>query len=129
MRAVNRATAVMIIILFFSACAQVKKGESAASSRDFTEGVLRASYETDVLKTYEAAVKAMTDLGMTIRNSDKDPSQGFIDATTPDDMAPVVVVFKTLGRNATTASIKVGGAGDEPYSRVVAKRIGARLKG
>ncbi len=129
MSSVNRVMAVLIVIIMFSsACAQVKKGEPAAA-RDYSEGILRTSYDRDVLGTYEAAVKAMTDLGMTIRSSDKDQSGGFIEATRPDDMVPVVVNLKILGRNATAATIQVGTGGDEPYSRIVAKRIGARLKG
>jgi hypothetical protein len=129
MRSVHYAAALIIISLFFPGCARVKGEATGGQAPDYLNGMLRADFDRTVLGTYEATVKAMTDLGMTIRASEKNQAGGFIEATRPDDMKRVAVTFKAVGPNRTTAIIRVGAGGDEPYSRVVAQRIKARLKG
>jgi hypothetical protein len=125
------ALAVALAIMVFSGCAGAHGYSRPAGgpSSDYTQGVLTAMYDADLLKAYEASVKAMTDLAMTIRRSEKDETGGTILATRPDDMKSVVVALKAQGRDGTLALVKVGREGDEGYSRVLAKRIGARLKG
>lgn len=129
MQALNYSAVALLVILFSPGCAQVRGAGTGGQAPDYANGVLTTNFERGVLGAYEASVKAMTDLGMTIRASDKDAAGGFIEATRPDDMKRVAVSFKAMTANITAATIRVGAGEDEPYSRVVAGRIKARLKG
>jgi hypothetical protein len=113
-----------------SGCAATgSRGSAAGGGGAFSAGVFTTYYEKDVGTTYAATVKALTDLGMTIRKSHKDARLASILATRPDDMAPVEITLKEQRHGMTGAAIRVGQDGNEGYSRVVAKRIGARLEG
>lgn len=125
---------IVALILFLAAaaqhgCAVNRPGGAGAGGGDFSNGLLLTRYGTDVATTYEAAVKALTDLGMTIRNSNKDGDAASIQATRPDDMAPVAIQLAEQRYGMTGATIKVGDSGNEGYSRVIAERIDARLQG
>lgn len=129
MRAFRSFVVLFIVTALYAGCAAKGTGSSGAGGgAAFNNGVLTTLYDTDIVTTYAATVKALTDLGMTIRNSSKDEHLASILATRPDDMAPVQVSLRDhTGR--TGAEIKIGEDGNEGYSRVVANRIGARLKG
>jgi hypothetical protein len=105
------------------------RGSAAGGGGAFTSGLLTTQYAADIVTTYAATVKALTDLGMTIRRSSKDEHLASILATRPDDMAPVEITLRSQGSGKTGSTIKVGEDGNEGYSRVVAKRIAVRLNG
>ncbi len=124
----TRAALVLVVALSAIGCSRVGNGPETYQA-GYNKGTFTEIYPRDLIGTYEATVKALTDLGMTIRKSDKNDRDGFLEATRPDDMLPVMIRLKSQTPESTVALIQVGQNGDEPYSRIIAKRIAARLKG
>ena len=109
MRMLRSFTVLFLAAVLSSGCAAIgAKGSAAGGGDAFRGGVLTTLYGKDVGTTYAATVKALTDLGMTIRRSSKEEHAASILATRPDDMAPVEISLKMQRHGTTGATIKVG---------------------
>ncbi len=120
---------ITFVALSFGCSSMHRMGAAPGGQGSYRDGMLSVGYGTGIDRTYEAAVKALTDMGITIRYTAKKDSSASLYATRPDDMAPVTIALNSSSHGATAAEIKVGDSGDEAYSRVVAKGIHTRLNG
>jgi hypothetical protein len=92
----------------------------------YYQGALNVVYQATYTDTWDATIKVMEEMNLTIDNSVKDAMSGKIEARRADNR-PVTVSLKYKSTNETDASIRVGLLGDEDASNVIKDRIAKEL--
>lgn len=99
---------------------------AAAGTMAYVEGELDTTYAASLNRTWDATMAALKESQLRIVEQQKDIAHATIKARRADN-APVTVSLDQAGPNTTSVKIRVGTFGDEEASRVINRRIAARL--
>ncbi|RLB86194.1 MAG: hypothetical protein DRH15_02225 [Deltaproteobacteria bacterium] len=115
-----------ITSLFLTSCVYVGIFAAGAAAGiggyKYKNGVLIVDYEAPYIKTWEACVKAVDEMGLRLEKSEHDLTKGVIKAKRADDkMVTIEVEYKTPQK--TQVGIRVGIFGDEEASKVIKEKI------
>ncbi|MFC1867266.1 DUF3568 family protein [Thermodesulfobacteriota bacterium] len=116
----------VLLCFFLSSCAPVVflAGTAAGvGGYKYYEGALKVVYQAPYIKTWDASLKSLEEMGFKIGNSKRDLTSGKIEAKRADDKS-VTVSLKYLSSQETEVSIRVGLFGDENASNVIKDKIG-----
>lgn len=92
------------------------------------EGKLTVIYEASLDNTWNASQKALGNLGMTIKEKEKDKTSGYIKAIRSDKKTVNVwLTYKSMGE--TKVEITIGVFGDKPASELLKDEIKKELFG
>lgn len=99
---------------------------AAAGTMAYVEGELDTTYAASLNRTWDATMAALKESQLRIVEQQKDIAHATITARRVDN-APVTVSLDQAGPNTTSVKIRVGTFGDAEASRVINRRIAARL--
>ncbi len=115
----------VLVCLCIAGCAPVAFMVGAAagvSGYKYYEGALTVVYQAQYIKTWDASIKALTDMGFSIKDKKQDLTKGKIEAMRADNK-PVTVSLKYVSSQETEVTIRVGLLGDENASHVIKDKI------
>jgi len=92
----------------------------------YIKGELQTTYATPFDQTYQATQDALGDLDYRILSTQKDGTEGEIEAKRVGGDS-VKVKLSVSGRGTTLVKIRVGIFGDEAASRAIERKIASRL--
>ena len=92
----------------------------------YVKGDLKRNYEVPMDKAWEAAVKAVEDLKMTIESKKHDAFSGIIKGKMVDGKS-FAINLKRLGENSTEIGIRIDTFGDRQRSEVIHDKILSKL--
>jgi hypothetical protein len=113
-------------VLMLQGCVAVIGAGAGAGTVAYVRGELQTSYAASFNRTWEASLAALKDLGITVYNTEKDATEGNIEATKADG-TKVKINLKPAGSDITAVKIRVGIFGDEEVSRTISNQISKRL--
>ena len=113
-------------VLMLQGCVAVIGAGAGAGTVAYVRGELQTSYAASFNRTWEASLAALKDLSITIYNTEKDATEGNIEATKADG-TKVKINLKPAGSDITAVKIRVGIFGDEEVSRTISNQISKRL--
>ena len=113
-------------VLILQGCVAVIGAGAGAGTVAYVRGELQTTYAASFNRTWEASLTALKDLGITVYNTDKDATEGNIEATKADG-TKVKINLKPAGSDTTSVKIRVGIFGDEEVSRTISNQISKRL--
>jgi uncharacterized lipoprotein len=113
-------------ILMLQGCVAVIGAGAGAGTVAYVRGELQTTYAASFNRTWEASLAALKDLGITVYNTEKDATEGNIEATKADG-TKVKINLKPAGVDTTSVKIRVGIFGDEEVSRTISNQISKRL--
>lgn len=113
-------------ILMVQGCVAVIGAGAGAGTIAYIKGELQTTYAASFNRTWEASLSALKDLGITVYNTQKDATEGDIEATKADG-TKVKINLKPTGSDTTSVKIRVGIFGDEEVSRTISNQISKRL--
>ena len=90
------------------------------------QGTLDVIFKAPYIKTWDAALKVLEEMELTIESKKHDPTTGKIVAKRADEQL-VTISFKYRSSEETDVSIRVGLFGDENASMVVKDKIRNKL--
>lgn len=120
------AATVLTLIILLSGCAAVLVGGAAAGTVAYVRGDLEAVVDHSVDETFDAAVKAMNQLDLSIISRDHDKLTGKIVARDSED-SKITVTLKSRETGNTELRIRVGVFGDEALSRRIYDQVRENL--
>jgi len=100
---------------------------AAAGTMAYVEGKLDTTYAASLNRTWDATMAALKESQLRIVEQQKDIAYATIKARRADN-APVTVSLDQAGPNTTSVKIRVGTFSDDEASRVINRRIAARLE-
>ena len=115
----------ILACLCIAGCAPVVFMAGAAAGvggYKYYEGALTVVYQAPYNKTWDASIKALTDMGFSIKDKKQDLTKGKIEAVRADNK-PVTVSLKYTSSEETEVTIRVGLLGDENASHVIKDKI------
>jgi hypothetical protein len=125
--------AILCVLLFLSfilqGCVLLAIGTGAAAGAGvvaYIKGELQTTYATPLDQTYQATLDALEDLDYRILSTQKDGTEGEIEAKRVGGDG-VKVKLSVSGRGTTLVKIRVGIFGDEAASRTIERKIASRL--
>jgi hypothetical protein len=129
-----KTTKVMLCVLVFlsfilEGCVLLAIGTGAAAGAGavaYVKGELQTTYAAPLDQTYQATLDALEDLDYRILSTEKDGTEGEIEAKRVGGDS-VKVKLSVSGRGTTLVKIRVGFFGDEAVSRTIERKIGSRL--
>ena len=116
----------IVLCLFVTSCGPAIFFAGAAAGiggYKYYNGSLTVVYQAPYDKTLNASVKAIEELGFTIKSKEQGLTTSKIDALLSDG-TPVTVTLKYKSSDQTEVSIRVGVIGDENASNVIKDKIG-----
>lgn len=113
-------------IIIMQGCVAIIGAGAGAGTVAYVRGELQTTYAASFNRTWDASVKALKDLGITIYNTKKDATEGDIEATKADG-TKVKINLKPKGQDITEVRIRVGIFGDEEVSRTISNQVSRRL--
>ena len=125
MRQVRRLFSIALCF-FLTGCAPVAFLAGAAagiSGYKYYNGTLTVKYQATYKDTWDASLKAMEEMGFSIKNRKRELTSGTIEAKLADNK-PVTVSVKYLSSQETEVTIRVGLFGDKNASNVIKDKIG-----
>ncbi|MFC1819906.1 DUF3568 family protein [Thermodesulfobacteriota bacterium] len=99
---------------------------AGVSGYKYYKGSLTVIYQAQYMKTWDASIKAMEEMGFNIEDKKQELSTGKIEARLADNK-PVTVSVKYKSSQETEVTIRVGLFGDENASNVIKDKIGSVL--
>jgi Protein of unknown function (DUF3568) len=90
------------------------------------KGEAQSTYPASFDRTWNAALGALQDANLQIKDTERDGDQGTINAVQVDDKT-VIVALEPAGPGTTSVKIRVGTFGDEEASKVIHRQIASRL--
>ncbi len=115
--------------LMLQGCVLLAVGAGAAVGAGtvaYIKGELQITYATHFDQTYQATQDALGDLDYRILSTQKDATEGEIEAKRVGGES-VKVKLSVSGRGTTLVKIRVGIFGDEAASRTIERKIASRL--
>jgi uncharacterized lipoprotein len=94
----------------------------------YYEGALTVIYQAPYMETWDATLRALEKMDLTITSKDHDSMSGKIKAKRTDDK-PVTVGLEYRSSNETEVVIRVGNLGDKEASAAIKERIRKELFG
>ena len=92
----------------------------------YTKGNLKRNYEASINDTWQAAVKSVEDLNLTIESKELAASDGFIKGKMTAGQS-FTITLKQLDEKLTKVGVRVGTFGDRPRSEAFHDRILSHL--
>ena len=92
----------------------------------YVKGDLKRNYEAPMDKTWEATVKAVEELKLTVESQKHDGLSGVITGKTADEKG-FEINLKRLGENSTEVGIRIGRFGDRVKSEAIHDKILSKL--
>jgi hypothetical protein len=92
----------------------------------YVKGDLKRNYEAPMDKTWEATVKSVEELKLTIESQKHDGLSGVITGKTADEKG-FEINLKRLGENSTEVGIRIGTFGDRAKSEAIHDKILSKL--
>jgi hypothetical protein len=92
----------------------------------YVKGDLKRNYEAPMDKTWEATVKSVEELKLTIESQKHDGLSGVITGKTADEKS-FEINLKRLGENSTEVGIRIGTFGDRAKSEAIHDKILSKL--
>lgn len=120
------------LLIGLSACARqwvIFGGAAAAAGAGtyaYIKGDLKRNYEAPIDKAWEASVKAVEELKMTIESKQHDAFSGIIKGKMADGKS-FAINLKRLGENLTEIGIRIGTFGDRQKSEAIHDKILSKL--
>lgn len=120
------------LLISLSACSRqllILGGAAAAAGAGtyaYIKGDLKRNYEAPIDKAWEAAVKAVEELKMTIESKKHDAFSGIIKGKMADGKS-FAINLKRLGENSTEIGIRIDTFGDRQKSEVIHDKILSKL--
>jgi hypothetical protein len=125
---------ILCVLLFLSfilqGCVLLAIGTGAAAGAGavaYIKGELQTTYGASLDQTYQATLDALEDLDYRILSTQKDGTEGEIEAKRVGGDS-VKVKLSVSGRGTTLVKIRVGIFGDEAASRTIERKIASRLE-
>jgi hypothetical protein len=113
-------------VIIMQGCVAVVGAGAGAGTVAYVRGELQTTYAASFNRTWEASLASLKDLGITVYNTQKDATEGDIEATKADG-TKVKINLKPTGSDTTSVKIRVGIFGDEEVSRTISNQISKRL--
>jgi len=113
--------------VFVAGCATTAPTGSATAGTTYFMGTAEKTYQTTVLKAYNAVLEVLKDAGIEPYAKSVDATGGRIEATFADGKNLKVTV-EMVSSNATTVKIRVGKLGDVGRSNFIIERLNKRLE-
>lgn len=113
-------------VIIMQGCVAVVGAGAGAGTVAYVRGELQTTYAASFNRTWEASLAALKDLGITVYNTQKDATEGDIEATKADG-TKVKINLKPTGSDTTSVKIRVGIFGDEEVSKTISSQIFKRL--
>lgn len=131
MNATNRlrTIAAAVLLLLSTGCVAMLIGGGAAAGAGavaYAKGDLTTIEEASLDRVWSASQRAMEDLHYTVTAREKTGLKASLDAKAADDQKVQLRLAKKT-ESVTELSIRVGVFGDETASRLILKKIRARL--
>lgn len=120
------------LLIGLSACARqwvILGGAAAAAGAGtyaYIKGDLKRNYEASIDTAWEASVKAVEELKMTIESKQHDAFSGIIKGKMADGKS-FAINLKRLGENLTEIGIRIDTFGDRQKSEVIHDKILSKL--
>ncbi len=120
------------LLIGLSACARqwvILGGAAAAAGAGtyaYIKGDLKRNYEAPIDKAWEATVKAVEELKMTIESKQHDAFSGIIKGKMADGKS-FAINLKRLGETLTEIGIRIDTFGDRQKSEVIHDKILSKL--
>ena len=92
----------------------------------YVKGDLKRTYEAPMDKTWEATIKAVEELKLTVESQKHDGLSGVIKGKTADDKS-FEINLKRLTENSTEVGVRIGTFGDRTKSEAIHDKIQSHL--
>ncbi len=92
----------------------------------YIKGDLKRNYEAPMDKTWEATIKSVEELKLTVESQKHDAFSGVIKGKTADEKG-FEINLKRLGENSTEVGVRIGTFGDRAKSEAVHDKIHSKL--
>jgi hypothetical protein len=92
----------------------------------YVKGDLKRNYEASMDKTWEATIKAVEELKLTVESQNHDGLSGVIKGKTADDKS-FEINLKRLDENSTEVGVRIGTFGDRAKSEAIQEKINSKL--
>jgi hypothetical protein len=92
----------------------------------YVKGDLKRTYEAPMDKTWEATVKSVEELKLTVETQKHDGLSGVITGKTADEKG-FEINLKRLGENSTEIGVRIGTFGDQAKSEAIHDKILSKL--
>ena len=92
----------------------------------YVKGDLKRTYEAPMDKTWEATIKAVEELKLTVESQKHDGLSGVIKGKTADDKS-FEINLKRLAENSTEVGVRIGTFGDRTKSEAIHDKIQSHL--
>jgi len=121
----------LLLCLCLTSCAPVLLGAAGAAAGiagyKYYNDVLTVVYEAPFDNTWDASIKALEDMGLTIDDKTKKMGTGKISTKEDADNKTVNITIEYKSAQETEVTIRVGLLGDENASNVIKDKIGGIL--
>ena len=92
----------------------------------YIKGDLKRNYEAPMDKTWEATIKSVEELKLTVESQKHDGLSGVIKGKTADEKG-FEINLKRLGENSTEVGVRIGTFGDRVKSEAIHDKIHSNL--
>jgi hypothetical protein len=92
----------------------------------YVKGDLKRNYEAPMDKTWEATIKSVEELKLTVESQKHDAFSGVIKGKTADEKG-FEINLKRLGENSTEVGVRIGTFGDRVKSEAIHDKIHSKL--
>ncbi len=92
----------------------------------YVKGDLKRNYEAPLDKTWEATLKSVEELKLTVESQKHDGFGGVIKGKMADEKA-FEINLKRLGENSTEVAVRIGTFGDRTKSQAIHDKIHSKL--
>jgi hypothetical protein len=92
----------------------------------YFKGDLKRNYEAPMDKTWEATIKSVEELKLTVESQKHDAFSGVIKGKTADEKG-FEINLKRLGENSTEIGVRIGTFGDREKSEAIHDKIHSKL--
>ena len=119
----------VLLCLCLTSCAPVAflAGTAAGvGGYRYYKGALTVVYQAPYMKTWDATLEALEEMGFNIESKKQDITSGKIESKRADNKS-VTVSLNYISSEETEATIRVGLFGDENASHVIKDKIGSVL--
>jgi len=120
----------VLCVFFLSSCAPLwffAAGTAAGiGGYKYYQGALHVIYQAPYMKTWNATLKALEEMGITVESKKHDPTTGEIVARRADKTT-VTISLKYRSPEETEVIIRVGLLGDRNASEVIKEKIRDKL--
>ncbi len=121
------ALLLLSLVLILQGCVAAVIGAGAgAGTIAYIKGELQTTYAASLNRTWEATLAALNDLEIKVHSTQKDATEGVIEASKADG-TKVKLNLKPASPDTTIVKIRVGILGDEEVSRIISHQISKRL--